>query len=143
MRRALAASLACAATMAFAAEQASACSCAPITAASFERGGAAIVAKLTAIETIDSGPSVAGQIFHYRVLEVLKGEKRLRKPRVAVYSDTSTCAMGGKVGDRQGLLLYRRDRRWRGNLCGQTTPRRLRQVLDDRRDRAASLCARA
>lgn len=144
VRRAALALLACAAAMAFSAEQASACSCVEVDDDSIGKREVALVAKLTAVEPADGVPfdrgvSEAPSVYRYRVIEVLKGKKRIRKPRIRVYSYPATCALDARVGRRSGLILQRRNGLWLGGACGQTTPRELRELFRDKS--ARPLCA--
>ncbi len=69
--------------------------------------------------------------FIYRVEAVYKGKRRLRRGRlVTVRSsrDGAACGLGGGVGSRYGLLLYRRkgEPRWSSGLCSIMSPRNMR-----------------
>ena len=143
VKRTLYAMLASAAVVLVAPAAAAACSCAEITRDSIRGDEVAIVAKLTTIEVpVDRAGQQPDTVFHFRVIEVLKGEKRISRRNVRVHDALpgSTCEMEGRVGRRYGLVLER-DGHWESSLCGQTTPRQLRAVFDERRERAAPLCA--
>ena len=66
---------------------ASACSCVQLSEDSIARSDAAVVAKLISIEPHgDESTGVVPADFHFRVLDVLKGEKRVRKREIEVRS---------------------------------------------------------
>ncbi len=135
MRRGLLAAGACAVAALALAAPAHACTCIPLSPDSVGAKEAAIVAKLKSVEPHGGGSAVTVRAdFRFKVLDVLKGKKRVRKRKVVVRSVTgpgasAACGLAGQVGKRYGLVITRRDRRWFGSSCGQTSPRGLRDLF--------------
>src|SRR5688572_22966247 len=120
MRRVLAALSVALAGVAATAEPATACSCAlgdPRTA--LARADAAFIGVY--LERRDDTTYV------FRVEERVKG----RLPAIVEVrsaSNGAACGLEVGIGDRIGLFLDRAGGEWRGNLCGQIAPGRLREA---------------
>jgi hypothetical protein len=107
-----------------AAEDVSACSCAPQPPAeSLREADGAVVGRL--VRVLPHGPLHA--VYRYEVGHVYKGE--LRKGRMLdVHSSrrAAACALPRRTGRSYGLFLSQRHGRWFGGICGVVSPRRLR-----------------
>jgi hypothetical protein len=117
------------------AEQALACSCAPISAKrQFRQSDAAVIARLVdRIPRTDGGGEVVGpgsSDFVYRVKRVFKGKRRLdRGDKLTIRSsnDGASCGLP-KRERRYGLFLERVKRRYTASLCSVVSPRKMRRA---------------
>lgn len=119
------------------AEEAMACSCAPIDprqAVADSKG--AVTARLLEVRRPTSGDepvsSAAPTDFVYRTGRVVKGAQRglQRGRRLVVQSQLSeaSCGLSGEVGGLTGLFLQRTNGRWTSSLCSQISRARMLQL---------------
>ena len=124
------------------AASASACSCAPLTRASYEAADAAVIARLVEVVPVGSQASRAGEPvgigegrFKYRVRRVFKGPDSLhRGKRFTIRSSMSGASCGlPQRRKRYGLLLERdrRRHRWTASSCSVTSPSEMRRLAAD------------
>jgi hypothetical protein len=117
---------------------ASACSCAEITRDTIGAKEVAIVAKLKSVKPLEEegGPTIGPPAdFRFRVVEILKGKRRIDKRQVSVRSwldSGANCGMDDTKG-RYGLVLERRGGHWRGSACSTTSPSALRGLFEGSR----------
>jgi hypothetical protein len=126
------------------AEQAVACSCAPIRAhAAIREADAAINAQLIEVRSTDESNPNADLKFVYRVLRVFKGAPgRERGDTLAIRVDGgSSCAPPDNKGRRYGLLLDRRKKRLTASLCSVVSPKKLRRAAEG--EAKGKICGRA
>ena len=119
------------------AEEAMACSCAPIDPrqAVAESQGA-VTARLLKVERLSAEGEPVSSLdptnFIYRTGRVVKGAKRglERGGRLVVRSPflEASCGLSGEVGGLTGLFLERVDGRWTSSLCSQISRARMLQV---------------
>lgn len=121
------------------AEVAGACSCAPVPGATpadrakerMSSAGAAVVGRLIEVRPVGSRRILGPADFRYRIGQVYKGKRRLRRGRIVTVRAgraTVACGLPDEVGRRYGLLLYQRKRRprWRSGLCSLMSARDMR-----------------
>ena len=111
------------------------CSCAPPGSydgrESFADAGAAIYGEV--LERRASGETVT---YRMRVIERFKGDVGA-EVEVDTAANGGMCGLGLQVGDQRGLLLYQREGRWRGGLCGQRSLEELREAAQAPRPRSS------
>jgi hypothetical protein len=114
--------------MLVAANDASACSCAPqAPAESLREADAAIVGRLVAV--VPHGPSQA--IYRYEVRHVYKGAEKIESNAMLSVRSTrrsAACALPRRIGRTYGLFLLTRHNRWFGGICRVVSPKRMRRV---------------
>jgi hypothetical protein len=119
-----------------AAESAQACSCArPNLPRAVDEADGAFIGRLLAVRVVDppdEGEPISSADptdYIYRVGRVYNGGPGLhRGRRVKVRSVRSevTCGLPGKRGRLYGLLVTRKNGRWRSNLCSVVSPADMR-----------------
>jgi hypothetical protein len=132
------------ATLGVGVDAAGACSCAPESpSAKLATADGAFNGRL--LDVTRAGGSEA--IFRYRIGQVFKGRKRLRRGKtVKVHSSafgSAACALPPETGKLYGLFVLREDGHWFGNSCNVVSPRQLRRAARAARASAAasaSLC---
>lgn len=133
MRQTLVATIATTALLAPAGAEALACSCAggdPREALAGADGAFIGVVVDRRAGSDPSGPDVTGDervVYTFRIEEALKGELG---DQVAVESSAygASCGLEVDMGERIGLLLYRRGEDWGSSLCSQYPPDELRKA---------------
>ncbi len=113
------------------ADSAFACSCAfEDEAKRFQRSDAAVVARLVDVVPVDDqpanpsspiGPAVAD--YHYRLLRIFKGPRRLHEgDEIVIRGNTSSAACGMPTQERRyAFYLHRYRRSLSTNLCSLTS----------------------
>jgi hypothetical protein len=126
------------------ADAAAACSCAPVKVREqLKTSDASFVGRLVAVREVD--PPAQGEPigsgdpmdYVYRVGRIYKdgpGINSGRRVRVRSVRDEATCGLPNRPGQLIGLFVNRSHRRWNGNLCLTTTPRRMRRGAQQDRE---------
>ena len=117
-----------------------ACSCVPLDEREqLRKSDGAFIGRLVAIREVD--PPAEGEPvgsadpvdYVYRVGQVFNrgpGLRRGRRVRVRSARSGASCGLETKRGDLEALFVNRSGRRWRGNLCLTTTPRKMRRAAN-------------
>ena len=116
--------------------EASACSCVYVGPRAAIRGAdGAFVGRVVRIKRAEHGWSNAPAVFTFRVGRRLKGRMG-RRIRVHTVSGGESCGLELRRGERTGLVMERRRRRWHASLCDQYGPRELARAA--RRERRSA-----
>lgn len=124
----------------FAAESATACSCAYVAPERLlKEADGAVVARLLRVKAV---PETTRADFVYRTGRVVKGRRRLERGRRLVVrseSSGSVCGLSRGYGKPIGLFLTRDGDRWTSGACGEIPARRMRRLRPAARGGAAGL----
>jgi hypothetical protein len=116
--------------MLVAVDTAGACSCAfgVTPKKQLKNADGAFIGRLLSVRSAEGSTDAA---FRYRVGQVFKGHRRLRRGKVVTvwdrYSGTD-CALPDSTGDLYGLFLSRQEGRWTASLCGVVSPTEMRRA---------------